>query len=102
MDYIVALRSQFGVIVYATVEDDITWLHLLFLESDWESVELIGLVPTVKIEAEIFSHIITNLTKKRTAIKEHRCIIERLTRVEVPLGIGNSKILLGGLKELFP
>jgi hypothetical protein len=63
MDDVVTLRSQLGVVVDTAVENNISWLHLFFFQGNWESVELVSLVPTVKVESKILSHIIGNLAK---------------------------------------
>jgi hypothetical protein len=63
MDDVVALRPKLGVVIDTTIKDDVTWLHFFFLENDWQGVKLIGLVPTVKIETKILSHIVSNLAQ---------------------------------------
>jgi hypothetical protein len=101
MDDVVTLRSQFSVIVDPAVENNVTRLHFFFLKSDWKGIKLISLVPTVKIETKIFSHIVGNLSQESTTVEEHWCIIQRFTRIEISLSIGYTKILFGSLKELF-
>jgi hypothetical protein len=51
MDDVVALRSQLGVVVDTAIENNISWLHFFFLQGNWESIELVSLVPTVKVES---------------------------------------------------
>ena len=63
MDDVVTLRSQLGVVVDTAIENNISWLHLFFLQSNGKSVELVSLVPTVKVESKILSHVIGNLAK---------------------------------------
>jgi len=55
VDHVMLLRLGLGVEVGAGVEDEVTWLHFLFLELDGQSVKLVGLVPPVEVEAKIFS-----------------------------------------------
>lgn len=55
VDHVVLLRLGLGVEVGAGVEDEVAWLHFLFLELDGQSVKLVGLVPPVEVEAKIFS-----------------------------------------------
>jgi hypothetical protein len=51
MHNVMSLRSQLRIEVNSAVEDKVTWLQLLKLKCDRKSVELVSLIPTVKIEA---------------------------------------------------
>ena len=47
---IVALSPQLSVEIGTTIEDKVTWLHFFKLETDWQCVILVCLVPPVKVE----------------------------------------------------
>lgn len=70
MNDVVSLRLESGVIVYATVEDKITRLHLFKLELDGKGVKLIGLVPSVQVESKFLSHVVGDLSSQGTAVQE--------------------------------
>lgn len=101
MHYVMSLGSQFCVVVDSTVEYQVTWLQLFKFESYWQSVKLVCLVPSIKVEAKVFSHIVGYLSHQSTAIEEHGSIIEWLSGIEIPLRIRDSEILLCCFKELF-
>ena len=101
MNDVVSLWPKLCVVVNAAIENKVSRLQLFKLQSDWKSVKLIGLIPSVKVEAKIFPHVIGYLSQKGTAIKEHRSIIQRFSRVKVSLGVWYTKIFFGCFKELF-
>ncbi len=101
MHHIVLLSLQLSVIVSATVENEISRLHLLKLELNGKSVNLIALIPSVKVEAKLFPEVIDDLPNQSTAIEEDRCIIVLVSWLPIPLRVGHSKVFLCRLKELF-
>jgi len=97
--HIVLLFSHFWVIVDTTIKDEVTWLHLFLLELNRQAIELISLVPSIKLEPEIFSQVIDNLLDQRAAVQVQRCSIMLLAFFPIASGIWYSKVLLGRLDE---
>lgn len=61
MHHIVLLLPHLWVVVAAADEDKVSWLHLLLCQSDGQTIKLIRLIPSVKLEAKFFSQIINDL-----------------------------------------
>ena len=67
--HIVLLFSHFWIIVDATVEYEVAWLHLFLLELYRQAVELISLIPSIQLKSEFFSQVIDDLFDQRTAVQ---------------------------------
>jgi len=103
MYHFVLLLPHLGVVVGATDEYEVSRLHLLLgRQSDGQTIELIGLIPAVKLEAEFFSEIIDDLPNKGAAVKIKWCLIVLLSLFPIAPRIWNTEILLGSLYKLFP
>ena len=102
MNHIVLLLPHLGVVVGATNEDEVSRLHLLLGQSGGQTIELIGLIPAIKLEPKLFSKIINDLPNKGAAVKIKWCLIVLLPLFPIASCIGNTEILLGSLYELFP
>ena len=96
------LLTALLVVVSCTIEDQVSGLHLLKLEVDWKCVKLVRLVPTIKLEPEIFSQIVDDLADECTAIEEDWRIVKRLSRAVISLCVGHAKVLDTSINKLLP
>ena len=101
MRHVMFLYVLWGVIS-GTVEDNVSRDHLLKLQINGQSVELVGLVSTSEHKAKLGSQVVYCSTNKRTTIEEYRRVKHGVVWLSVPLGIRYSNIFLAGRDELLP
>ena len=98
--HMVLLLPTLGVEVDSAVEDQISGLQLLKGEVDRKRVVLVGLVPAIQLESEVFPQVVDHLTNQGAAVEEERCIVEGVSRVVIPLRVGDPKVLYAPIDEL--
>ena len=102
MHHVMFLLTALLVVVSCTVKHQVSGLHLLKLKVDRKCVKLVRLVPTIKLEPEIFSQIVYDLADECTAIEEDWRIVKRLSRAVVSLCVWYAKVLDASIYKLLP
>ena len=93
MNHVVLLLSAFLVEISSGYKYKISWLNIFKLKINWQSIILICLIPSVKLEAEFVTEVKDHLSNKSTAVEIKRRIIMLLTLAPVSACIRYSKIL---------
>lgn len=100
MYHVMFLCSKLGVKVSSTTKDEVSGFHLLLFELDWKSIELVCLIPPIKMEPEVISKIKHDLPHKSTTIKIQWCVVVLLSFFPVSASIWDTEVFFCGLNEL--
>ena len=68
VNHVMLLGLEFCVEVGAAIENEITRLHFFKLQNNRQSVDLVCLVPSVELEAELFPQVVDNLSDQSAAV----------------------------------
>ena len=66
----IMLDNCLRIVIFRSVEDDITWSHLFFLQNYWQGIKLVALIPRPQPKAKVFSQIVYSFPDKSTAVKK--------------------------------
>lgn len=100
MNHVMLLLPTLGVVVGATDEHEVSRLHLLLGQSDWQTVKLVGLIPAVELESKFIPEIVNDLPNEGAAVKIEWGLKVLLTLFPIASSIRDTKILLRSLNEL--
>lgn len=100
MHHVVLLLPALFIVVYGRVEDEVTGLHFLEFQIDRQSVILIGLIPTIELETEIFAQVVHYLPDEPAAVKIQRRVVVRTALVLMVFAVvRDSEVLFSGLDK---
>ena len=100
MYHVMLLCFELGVEIGSTTKDEISWLHLLLLELNRKRIELVCLIPPIKMEPKVISKIKHDLPHESTAVEVQRCVVVLLSLFPVSASVWDTEVFLGGLNEL--
>ena len=90
----IMLNDSPRLVVFSTVEDYIAWFHLMKLKINRQRIILVALITRSQSKAKLLSQIFDGASDEGTAVQEKGCVVERVTRLAISLGVWHAEILL--------
>lgn len=93
MHHIVVLLSKLDPgPVFADIEYKVSGLCIFFLDRNWQSIILVGLVACANTESEVFFQISHHLSDKPATVQKNGTVIKVRSWLVVSFSVGNSDI----------
>lgn len=87
--------AAFFVLVGPFPEDEVPRAQLFAFQIDWQSIELLCLVPGAQRESEVFAKVLDDLSHESTAVEEEWGVLEVGPRFMLAALVGNTLVFLG-------
>lgn len=85
----VMLLDMLWMVVLGSVEYDISRLHFVSFEFDWQGIKLVSLITWTKLKAEFVSQIVNCPPNKSAAVQEKWGVVQGVIRLAIPFSVWN-------------
>lgn len=96
------LLDMLWMIVLCSIEYDISRLHFVSFEFDWQGIKLVSLIAWAKLKAKFVSQIVNCSPNESAAVQEEWGAVQRVIRLAIPFSVGNPQILFALLDKSLP